>query len=240
MKFTAKIKKVKKETHDVLTFVLDKPDDFTFTAGQYCLLTFDKRKEQRPFTFASSPTFDKIEITFKIMRDFTVDMADLKKGDELTIDGPKGETYNFDESVKEDIVFLSGGSGVTPHISALRYAIDKNLENKFTMIFSNRKKKDIIFRDELQKLNEKENVQVVNTLTKEEPGDWGGGGEETGYIDEDMIEKYVDDKKDKLWYICGPPPMMDAMEKLLKQMDIPDDKVHVESWQIKGKHDKNG
>ncbi len=235
MKIEAEIQSTRKETHDVKTLELVPERKIDFVPGQYCLVSMDVddgSKGRKPFTFASPPTRDHVELTIKRMGDFTEALHNLKKGDRLILDGPRGNSLNFDESVDKDVVFLAGGSGITPFISAIRYAIDKDLSNTMTLIFSNRTKKDIIYREELKGIDRKENMDVINTLTDSWPEDWD---EETGLIDGDMLKKYVEHLGKKLWYICGPPPMIDSLEKILMEEKIPEENIRYEKWMIPGK-----
>ncbi len=231
--------KIEKETHDVKTFRLKLEKKLDFIPGQYCLVSFldDKYPEdEKPFTYASSPTQkDYMELTVKKMGTFTKALHSLKVGEKLRIDGPRGESLNFDQSVKENVVFIAGGSGITPFMSSLIYAVDKNLPNNFVLFFSNRTVKDIIYREELDEMGKRDNIKVINTLTQEAPEDWRGEEER---VDKEMIKKYVNNLSDKLWYICGPPPMVDAMEKILIELNVPEDNLRIEDWQIPGKHDQ--
>jgi len=237
-KVEGEIREIKDETHDVKTFRLKPEGSIDFTPGQYCLVSIAESEEhkgvRKPFTYASSPTKGYVELTIKKIGEFTTALHDLSVGDRLVLDGPRGESLNFDEDVKEDVVFLAGGSGITPFISAIRYAIDKELENHMTLIFSNRTKDDIIYKKELENVNKRSGFKVVNTLTDEWPKDWEG---ETGLLDEEMVERHVDSLDEKLWYICGPPPMIDAMEDLLLGKDVPEERLRYENWMIPGKGD---
>ena len=232
------ITEIKEETHDVKTFRLSPSKRIDFLPGQYCLVSFINNREfadeQRPFTFSSSPTEKNfIEITVKDMGGFTTALHRLAPGKRLLLDGPYGEKLNFDETVKENAVFLAGGSGITPFISAIRYSIAKNLQNKLLLIFSNRTEKDIIYREELSALN-RDNIKIVYALSDEIPEGWSG---ETGVISLEMIRRYVENPQEKLWYICGPPKMIDAMKEILRSMEISEKNLRIESWQISGKND---
>ncbi len=232
--FECTITAIKNETHDVRTFRLKPSVQLSFVPGQYALFSF-KNHEKRPFTFSSSPTEKGFfEITVKRMGEFTTALHSLKKGDKITVDGPYGEALNFDETVKENVVFLAGGSGITPFISAIRYAVAKKLPNKIVLIFSNRTQGDVIYGKELDRLNKDGKIKVINTLTKETPEGWKG---ETGAIDKEMIGKYVSNAKEKLWYVCGPPRMTDAMKEILQSMKIEEKRIRIEGWQVPGKND---
>ncbi len=224
-----KITDIWDETPEVKTFRLDGTVDFT--PGQFCTVRISGNSEDKPLTFANSPEEDNILFTVKKIGSWTSEMHLLEPGDYLEISEPEGESLNFDSSIDSDIVFIAGGSGITPFMSALRYAADKDLRNDFILINSNRQEKDIIFREELEKLGQRQNMKVVNTLTKQ---DWDG---ETGEVDKEMLEKHVSDPKKRLWYICGPPPMIKDVRKILDEMGIEENRQRWEDWQISGKHD---
>jgi NAD(P)H-flavin reductase len=229
MNLVGKIVSTIDETPDVKTFRINVK--FPFIAGQYCLVSIPGNEElsgqKRPFTFSNSPTEPYVELTIKKMGVFTTAMHSLRVGAELEIEGPHGQALNFDESIQEDVVFIAGGSGITPFMSAIRYAIAKKLPNKIFLLFSNNTEKDIIYRAELQSMPA--NIKVINTLTRDAPADWTG---ERGYISKALIGKYIPDVEAKLWYICGPPAMMKDVKELLLSMGISDSMIRIEPWQI--------
>lgn len=240
MKTEGRIEEVRRETHDVKTFTMELEESIEFTSGQYCLLSILSKpgydSAEKPFTFANAPSQEgnsTIEITIKRVGDFTTAMHSLDVGKRLEIDGPYGEELNFDRSTDDDIVFLVGGSGITPFISSLRYLIENDLDNHITLLFSNRMESDIIYKEELERMDERDNITVVNTLTHEKPDYWA---RKTGRIDREMIDKYVNNPEERLWYICGPPGMVEAMNDLLTEMNIPSGKVRWEDWQLPGKY----
>ena len=236
----ARITGIKQETHDVKTFRLEPEESIDFLPGQYCIVSIkepeeDLDKDRIPLTFASPPTRDYIELTVKRMGSYTSALHNLDEGKVLELGEPQGESLVFDESVDRDVVFLAGGSGITPFISAIRYSVDMDLDNSMTLIYSNMEYRDIIYRTELEHLSkEYDRFKLVNTLTENSNGHWEG---ETGFVDEEMVERHVESPEEKLWYICGPPGMIDAMEEMLKDIGVPDELVRYEKWQLPGKHD---
>jgi len=237
----AEIIKIKEETHDVRTFKLKLTNSIDFIPGQYCLVSIignkEPESEAKPFTFATSPTEKRfIELAIKKMGKFTAALHSLVVGDKLKIEGPQGTSLNFDETLKDDIVFLAGGSGITPFISAIRYAIAKKLPNRITLLFSNRTADDIIYKKEFDEISRNNrNIKIINTITQDAPKQWPG---EKGRIDRKMIERYVKNPKEKLWYVCGPPPMVSSMKEMLLGMGVPENRLKIEDWQLPGKHDK--
>jgi len=220
MQFTSSIIKVCDQTHDVKSFQLTKPQDFTFIPGQYCMVSY--KGLTRPFTFTSIPSDEYIELTIKKMAVFTSKLFTLEAGDEVGIAGPHGDELNFEPNIKDDVVFVAGGSGITPFISAIRYAKHMKMPNNLILLYANRTQKDIILKKELE-----ESAKVVHILSNE---DWEG---ETGYVDADIIRRHVEDPKSKLWFVCGPPPMTAGVKNTLTDMGI--ENIRIEPWELLGK-----
>lgn len=230
--YLGNIREIRDETYDVKTFRLQLGVKISFIPGQYCLVNL--LGEKKPFTFANSPSHD-VELTVKKMGAFTSAMHQLKIGDSLNLEGPYGKSLNFDESIHDDIVFLAGGSGITPFMSAIRYAAEKKLPNRITLFFSNRTYEDIIYREELKSLKENGAIKLIHILTREKPA---GFDAETGRINIDTIKKHIQMPQEKLWYICCPPQMVASMRDILKSIGVPESRIKWEDWQIPGKHDE--
>lgn len=229
---------IKEETYDVKTFIIKFNEIMDFIPGQYCMTSLLDVKgfegKEKPFTYTNVPGSEFVELTIKKIGEFTTVMHELDVGVKVKIKGPFGEVLNFDKNIKDDVVFLAGGSGITPFISAIRYIIEKKLNNNVTLFFGNRTKKDIIYAEEFKEHNELDNITIVNTLSDTESKKWTG---HTGRIDKQLILEYVDNPENKLWYICGPPPMVAGMKILLEEIGINKDKIRVENWEMPGKHD---
>lgn len=231
-KFNTKVLDVIDRTHDVKSFVLEKPSDFKYIAGQYCMVSFPDDEVKKPFTFSSSPTEDTIEITIKVMGNFTQKIFKAQVGDELIIKGPFGEELNFDETVDKDVVFVAGGSGITPFISAIRYAYDKCLKNNLILIFANRTAQDIIFKEELCSCK----IPIVHFLSAEE--DPKGDLEYVpGRINKEYIQSHIENLSEKLWFLCGPPRMQDAVKAMLLECNIPPENIKIEPWNMPNKNE---
>lgn len=234
------VKKIIQETPTVKTYVFDRPAGFTYKAGQYVMIGFaDKRKIDGkinvPMTLSSSPHEDELLITVKRNKEYTGALHDeVREGQELLLTGPLGKKLCIDQFPTKDIVFLSGGSGVTPFRGILRCALAKKLPYTFTMINANRSYEEIIFREELDYFSKHENVFVMNTLDMCNEG-WCG---EHGCICPEMIDKYVNVEKDNTYVLCGPPPMVKAMEELLLKRKVHPTRIIKEDWEIKSKNDE--
>jgi ferredoxin-NADP reductase len=121
MTHTLKIKKITQITHDVKSYQLEKPADYSFVPGQATEVSIQKEgwtEEKRPFTFTSLPEDDFLEFIIKSYPDHngvTEQMDQLEEGDQLIIDDPWGAIQ-----YKGPGVFIAGGAGVTPFIAIFR------------------------------------------------------------------------------------------------------------------------
>lgn len=208
-----------------------------YKAGQYCIVDLGTNKDpegpSRSFTIASSPTEnDSILFTTRI-RDtmFKKKLAALQEGSAVNITAPLGKFVLHDDCSKP-AVFLSGGIGVTPFRSMIKYVTDSKLPIKITMFDANRNYNNIIFKDEFDSwLAINPNLKIVYALSDTSTsGDWKG---EKGFINKPMVDKYLDSNQldRSIFYICGPPVMLGAMKKLLvEELHVTNDRIRVEEF----------
>jgi ferredoxin-NADP reductase len=127
------------------------------------------------------------------------------------------------------VAFLSGGIGITPLRSICKNATDRQLASDIVLLYSSRTPEYLIFRrdfDEMARVNR--NLKVIYTLTEcKEPIEGCRGGT----IDDRMVVREIPDYAQRVFYICGPPGMVDAMRSmLLKKLSLPTDKVVTEDF----------
>jgi len=230
------------ETHNVKSFVLKTSDDFKFSSGQHVMVSFKDNREVNnktkiPLSISNPPTDkNKIILTFKNMGGFTKELSNLKVGDKLSISKPFGNDFVFDEKNNNNYIILSGGTGITPFMSIIRFILAKNKTNKIILFNGNLTQNDIIFNEELNKINsEQENIRVINVLSN--PTDTCQY-DCKGFIDENTIKDYVDNLQDYKFMICGPPPMISAMHKVLDNLQIKKEDIFCEEWKIENKEEK--
>ncbi len=232
-----KVLETKQETFDVKTVKFDLDEvQFDYKPGQFIILTLDDIKNDsrgnfRDFSLASSPTEKGfIMLSTKISNSpFKQKLNSLKKGDKAKVRGPFGQ-FVLQNDLTKHAVMLSGGIGITPLRDMIRFATDDSLDVKITLLYSNRIPEEIVYREELdylQKVNR--NLTIIHTITRPEESKqkWEGL---VGRIDENMIRKYVDDLENSIFYICGPPTMVDAMLGILKSMKIPEERIKLERF----------
>lgn len=216
-----KITRLEHDTHDVLNIQTEKPEGADFTPGQATEVMIDKpdwQNEGRPFTFIGLPKDDYLEFMIKTYPDHngvTHKLLDLEVGDELILTDIFGAIYYEDEGV-----FIAGGAGVTPFISILRDLADKNKLGNNKLIFSNKSEKDIIFKREFEELLGDNFINILEEETQGYP---------QGRISKDFLEKNGV-KEAKYIYLCGPPPMMDAVIDQLRDLGVSKDKIITEEF----------
>ncbi|MDQ3561876.1 MAG: FAD-dependent oxidoreductase, partial [Thermoproteota archaeon] len=249
--------KQKVEGTDIMTlkFTIDGYPEYK--AGQFAFFPLDNVKNDnrgpvRHFSLTSSPTEDVLTISTRI-RDtpYKQRLSTIQEGEQVKVSKPQGNFVLHDDYSKPAI-FLSGGIGVTPFRSMIKYATDKQLPIKITMFDSNRNRQNILYKDEFDKwAAQNHNLKIVYTITEndmeqrqqfeavhtisssgatESKGTWKG---ERGRIDRTMIERHLrkEEISNAIFYICGPPGMIKALEDLLqKQFQIQEARIKVEEF----------
>lgn len=229
MEFETNIMNIVSRTYNVKSFRFPRPSSLNYKAGQFMFITIRSGEEEmrKHFTMSSSPTEkDFIEFTKKLTGSRFSDALDaLKVGDWARIEVPYG-VFTF-EGEFEKIGMLSGGIGITPLRSMCKYCTDMRFETKITLLYGNQLEKDIIFRKEFEEMHVRnKNLKVVFTVS--EPNEsWMG---HTGRINAQMIETEIPDYMQRVFYTCGPPRMVEAMENLLKSLGVPQKQIKKENF----------
>jgi glycine betaine catabolism B len=226
----------------------DKKIALSHTAGQFAFFDIggvydDPKGPIRHFTISSSPTENFIMFSTRV-RDspYKKRLSILEEGARVKVRGPEGQ-FVLHEDYSKSAVFLSGGIGVTPFRSMIKYATDSQLPLKITMFDSNRDRENILFKKEFDEwANINKNLKIIYTISENQDRheqqqsssftatDWKG---EYGRIDKAMILKYLDTNmlNNSIFYICGPPSMLKAMQSLLQDdLEIPKERIKVEEF----------
>lgn len=217
--YNVRVLEVEKITHDVLGIKTEKPAGYTFIPGQATEVAVNDKdwiKEKRPFTFTNLPGDDHLEFTIKTYpahNGVTNRLLKLKRGDELIIHDVWGAIH-----YKGKGLFIAGGAGITPFISILRYLKSINDTENNRLLFANKTRKDIILETELNFLLR---GNVINILSEEVIN-----GYNHGFITEQILKELI--HPDDTLYLCGPPPMIDAVTKHLPNLGVSDKSVVME------------
>lgn len=209
-------------THDVLKIVAEKPASLNYLPGQAVDISIAKQnweQELRAFTFTSLPDDEHMEFTIKTYSSHngvTQQLLSLSKGDELLVHDVFG-----DLKYKGEGIFIAGGAGVTPFIAILKQLEKENKVGNNKLIFANKTKADIILEDKFRQLL---GDNFINILSDEEISNY-----EHGFISADLIKNNIN-KHSHYFYICGPEPMMQAVEKHLSLLGIAENFIIKEAF----------
>lgn len=216
MKLT--LKETRPEVENVITFVFESDEPVDWQPGQYMHYAFphpseDDRGEERWFTISAPPYEKNITITTRFTDEkgssFKKALKNLKPGDTIEADGPKGKFIIEDFSKK--YVLVAGGIGVTPYHSMLMQFDHDGRMPDIELLYANRDE-NFVFLDKFEALTAK----YPNLSIKKFVGD--------RRIEEDDLKPYADDQS-KVIYLSGPEPMIENFETQLQDMGVPEDRL---------------
>lgn len=200
--------------NNVKSYVIEKPNGFTFRPGQALEFAIDEPKwkdEPHPFTLTSLPDDPRLEFVIKSYPvaenpghdGMTEHLGnEIKAGDHVLI----GDAWGAIE-YRGPGVFLAGGAGMTPFIAILRQLQQQGKLAGNRLFFSNRKAGDVFLQSELMRTL---GDDAVFTLTGEENRNY-----QHGRIDRKWLENRVKNF-DQPFYLCGPPKMVEDLSEVLK------------------------
>jgi predicted ferric reductase len=191
-----------------------------FKAGQVAWLTIGHSPfqiEEHPFSFTASAEHpERLEFAIRELGDFTSTVGDLVKGTKVYIDGPYG-TFDLAHHPGSSYVFVAGGIGSAPIMSMLRTLADRGDDRPLQFFYGNRTWENVSFREELEELESKLNLEVIHVL-EQPPEGWEG---EAGFITKEVLRRHISsDHQECVYFICGPLPMIRLVRKALHELRL--------------------
>lgn len=229
-----RVEEVIPETHNTTTLSLlpEKGDRFRYLPGQFMFLTFLSPVlpiEEHPFTISSSPSQgERLSATIKSAGDFTAKIRRLRTGDHVLIDGPHGNFTFLAHSHSHRLVFIAGGVGITPLMSMLRFLRDTGDRRLVRLIYANRTEADIIFREELERMQAEINLRLIHVISRPSAA-WKG---ESGRLSRELLAHLVENDREGAFYVCGPPALMNSTLTNLRSLGISPKRIHSENFSL--------
>ncbi len=232
----ATVKTIKSETRQVKTFTLALPDWMRHQAGQHYDLRLtapDGYQAQRSYSIASEPEREgELDLTIEKIEDGEVSpyMHDVVvPGDRLEVRGPIGGYFVWDARMTRPLLLVAGGSGVVPLMAMLRHRAAARSHVPVCLLYSSRTPDDVIYRDELERMNAAADGLVVqHTFTRAQPPGWKGYARR---IDGEMLREVVQPLgQSPAVFICGPTPLVESAANALVQIGIPAGQVKTERF----------
>jgi predicted ferric reductase len=198
---------------------------FKYEAGQFLHVYFLQKGlwQPHPFSISNAQNGKYLRISAKSLGDYTAKLRDLKSGTSVILEGPFGRFTEVSAKAKESkFLFLAGGIGITP-IRAMAENLAKT-NGDFVLLYAARTEKDLILKDELSKFGGRQHYVLSDEKSTQNPNT------EIGRIDDEKILRLAPDVRERDVYVCGPPPMMDALVILLKKLGVPEPQIHFERF----------
>jgi ferredoxin-NADP reductase len=228
------LESVTKMTPDIFCFRFRSQDGtkVDFTPGMFAMLYYKDsatgEEISRAYSVASVPNVDYFDFIITMIHGkLTSKLEAAKPGDVYEISAPYGQ-FKIDAEVGRKLLFLAGGSGIVPFLSAMKYAKSKGLCIDVNAIYSVRFPYEIICKDDLQGLVDCAAMKLTVTVTRPKEGDgWTG---QTGRIDAEMLKKYVPDLAERLCFVCGPMAFVKALKDALVGLGVEEKEIMAEMW----------
>lgn len=242
------VEEVRRERGDAWTLAL-RPQGhagLTFHPGQFAWLTLRSSPfadREHPFSFSSSAARPgELAFTIKERGDFTRQIGQVRPGERAYLDGPHGGFTSDRHDHAAGFVFIAGGVGITPIMSMLRTLADRGDRRPLALIYANRDWEGVTFREEIAALQASGllDLRVIHVLERP-PEDWPfdcaslRSGCERGYVTADILRRHLRRSEGRNRYevfICGPQPMMDAVERALVGLGVAVGDIHTERFDL--------
>ena len=140
----------------------------------------------------------------------------LDEGQEIIVSQLAGD-FTLPQDTEAKLGFIAGGIGVTPFSSHIAWMRDSGRTHNTHLYYCANTTPELAYMDEFQALSQQLSLVVIPVIAKEEvipPF-------EKGFITTEMLARRTPDYKERIWYISGPPPMVNAYRQLLKQTGVP-------------------
>jgi ferredoxin-NADP reductase len=209
-----------------MAFRFEKPAGFSFRPGQSVSLALlepppEPNGARRTFSLTSAPSQDELVVATR-MREASAykrALGTLPVGAKVRLTGPLGAMTLHEDGMRP-AVFIAGGIGITPFLSMLRQAAHDRLTHRLLLLYSNRRPQDAAFLPDLQALertNENFRLQAIMTAN-------------AGRISGETVKRFVGGIAHPVYYLAGPPSMVEGLTSVLKRIGVTDDDLQSEEF----------
>lgn len=237
-----RVAEVKRETPDAVSVRFELPENlrerFAFKAGQHLTFRreFNGEEVRRNYSVCVSPSEGVLKIGVKKITGgaFSSWVNDeLKAGDELEVMAPHGSfCWSFDPDARREYVAFAGGSGITPILSLMKTALAMEPHSRFTLFYGNRTSMGVMFLEEIAGLKDRyiDRLSVYHFLEEEEEEIELFNGRLDRAKAETLLSSLVRPENIDTFFICGPGPMMDAVEEALLAKKVEKQRILIERF----------
>ncbi len=213
---------IHRDTHDTKTFSFALPENATLDMlpGDHLFVhaTIDGKSVKRPYTPSSMPgATGAFDLTVKRYEAGVISrhLHDRQVGETVLMSGPNPGGHWID-GMATHVGFVAGGSGITPMIAIIRWILARSLRTELFLLYANKTEADIVFREEWDAYARAHANFHCHHVLSDPPVGWNRG---IGRISEAALRTYLPPPgADTVIFLCGPPPMVDAIDTTLKSI----------------------
>lgn len=241
-----RVKKVEKETDECVSITFDVPEElrdiFQFKQGQTLTIRKILKGEElrRNYSICSSPFDNRLQVAVKKVGGgifSTWANEELKAGDILDVMPATGKFYTeLQPSQKKHYVAFTAGSGITPILSIIKTTLLTEPDSTFTLVYGNRTKNSIIFKEDLEALKDKfiHRFRIYHVLSREKnEAELNHGRIDAKKLDL-FFDKIIDIEGSDEFFLCGPEEMIFSIKNYLEEKNVPANKIHFELFTVPG------
>jgi predicted ferric reductase len=208
---------------------------FGFDAGQFAWVITGRSPfslQQHPLSISSSaqrPPDGTIEFSIKALGDWSgATVPALEPGELVWVDGPFGSFVPSIDPTRP-LVLIAGGIGIAPMRSILATLRDRGDTRDVTLVYAAHDETRVAYRDQLDELSRLKQITLVYVFEEPDPS-WSGA---RGFVTAALLRQVLGPAAAAAdCFVCGPVPMMNAVEKALREIGVPPDSVHTERFQV--------
>ena len=184
--------------------------------------------EPHPFTISSSPGSDTLRFVIRCCGDWTNRVGQLRTGDTVQVSGPYGMFSPEAYGCEAGYVCIAGGVGITPMLSMIENMDE--LSPPLHLVWSNRTVEDAFAREELKehalRLHQ---LDVTHVFSRDATS---ADNEYTGRVNHDLLDRVLTEVplSDSLFFVCGPQPFMESVQRTLSEMGVPPSQIVTEEF----------
>ena len=218
------VKNIIQETEDAITLVFaqeEGEEKLHYEAGQYLHLFIGDRSKM--YTLSSAPFEEFLHVSVKKHRDFSLQLHDLKIGDEIEYLGPFGFltlSEIEDEQKDYDMIILSAGIGITPFYSILKEKAQEGFPHTTHLFYANKDKEHTLFYQQFTEMEEQyQNFHAHHYWSVDD-----------NKLSLEKIKNEIQNLDSKVYLICGPTRFVEDFWKQLKDAGVNEDFIYTESF----------
>lgn len=246
-----RVKEIRKETDDCVSVSFEVPvhltQEFQFIQGQHITLrtSINGEEVRRSYSLCSSPLDHELRVAIKKVPDgifSTYANERLKEGDSIDVMPPMGKFYTpLHAGQKKNYVGFAAGSGITPLLSIIKTTLHTEPNSSFTLVFGNRNRSSIIFREALEALKNKymNRFRLIHILSREKTDTVLNAGRIDTEKCHSLFDKTINLSQTDEFFLCGPEEMIFSVKAVLEEKGVDKKKIHFELFTTPGQPQKN-